>query len=159
MASSPSSTDLGPALTFLRSIWALDHALHARSKAMLKRTGLTGPQRLALRIVTMQPRITSGALAGLMHVHPSTLTGVLQRLESLGLIVRLSDNQDARRALFLATPAGEKRSGQIAFSVEGAVAELLKTTSRKDAEVAHKVVLKLADLLLEGTVAGARNAE
>lgn len=158
-SSKPEAPQLGAALTFLRSIWALDHALHARSKAMAKRSGLTGPQRLALRIISSYPRISSGELSRLMHVHPSTLTGVLQRLEQLGFVARSSDPGDGRRALFSLTPAGEKRAGPMAFSIESAVQDLLKDASRRDVEAAHRVVLRLATLLLEGTVAGQTSSE
>ena len=35
-----------------------------------------------------------------MHVHPSTLTGILKRLERQGLVERRADPRDGRRALF-----------------------------------------------------------
>lgn len=145
---------LGKSLEFLRSIWALDHALHARSKAMAKRTGLTGPQRLALRIIGTFPNISSGELARVLHVHPSTLTGVLQRLEQQSLVVRARDSDDGRRALFSLTRAGEKLAVPTDFSVEGAVKQLLKDVEPAHAQIAQRLILKLADQLLEGTVAG-----
>jgi DNA-binding MarR family transcriptional regulator len=155
-AVAPSEPQLGRSLEFLRSIWALDHALHARSKAMAKRTGLTGPQRLALRIIGTSPNISSGQLARVLHVHPSTLTGVLQRLETQGLVVRARDSADGRRALFVLTRAGEKLAVSVEFSVEGAVKKLLKQIDPSDAQIAQRLILRLADELLEGTVAGQR---
>lgn len=145
---------LGKSLEFLRSIWALDHALHARSKAMAKRTGLTGPQRLALRIIGTFPKISSGELARVLHVHPSTLTGVLQRLEQQALVVRVRDTDDGRRALFSLTRAGQKLAVPTDFSVEGAVKRLLKEVEPAHAQIAQRLILQLADQLLEGTVAG-----
>lgn len=145
---------LGKSLEFLRSIWALDHALHARSKAMAKRTGLTGPQRLALRIIGTFPNISSGELARVLHVHPSTLTGVLQRLEQQALVVRTRDTDDGRRALFSLTRAGEKLAVPTDFSVEGAVKRLLKDVDPAHAQIAQRLILQLADQLLDGTVAG-----
>lgn len=150
---------LGKALDFLRSIWALDHALHARSKAMSKRNGLTGPQRLALRIIGTYPNISSGELARVLHVHPSTLTGVLQRLEAQGHITRSRDAADGRRALFSATRAGEKLAGPVDFSIEGAVKKVLKRVSPQEAETARRLIIELADELLDGTVAGAQREQ
>jgi DNA-binding MarR family transcriptional regulator len=151
---SASPQQLGKTLDFLRSIWALDHALHARSKAMAKKGGLTGPQRLALRIIGSHPQISSGELARVLHVHPSTLTGVLQRLESQGYIARIKDDTDGRRALFAATRQGAKHAAPVEFSVEGAVKKLLKRCSASDLEIAQRVLLTLADDLLDGTAAG-----
>ena len=152
--SSSSDAPLGKTLDFLRSIWSLDHALHARSKAMARRTGLTGPQRLALRIIDARPSISSGELARVLHVHPSTLTGVLQRLETAGHISRSIDAQDGRRALFSLTRSGEKFAAPIDFSVEGAMKKTLKRFSAEEVAVAQKLIEELAEALLEGTVAG-----
>ena len=50
-ARAPDAPSLGPTLDFLRLLWELDHALQRRSKRMARALGLTGPQRLVLRIV------------------------------------------------------------------------------------------------------------
>jgi DNA-binding MarR family transcriptional regulator len=159
MSPKEDALQLGKSLDFLRSIWALDHALHARSKAMAKKTGLTGPQRLALRIIGSFPNISSGELSRVLHVHPSTLTGVLQRLETQGFIMRTRDQADGRRALFALTRTGEKHAGPAEFSVEGAVKKLLKKAPAAEVDAAQRLILQLADELLEGTVAGEQRPE
>ena len=65
----------------MRALWAVDHALRSASKRMKNRVGLTGPQRLAVRIVGRFPNATAGEITKVLHVHPSTLTGILARLE------------------------------------------------------------------------------
>jgi DNA-binding MarR family transcriptional regulator len=85
-------------LDFMRLIWALDHALQKASKRMKAMAGVTGPQRLVIRIVARFPGIPAGRIAELLHVHPSTLTGILKRLERQGLIRRRPDPKDRRRA-------------------------------------------------------------
>src|SRR5262245_48418666 len=97
---------LGPELDFLRELWALDHAMQRRSKKMEAMLGVTGPQRLALRLVSRFPGLPAGRLARLLHVHPSTVTGVVKRLSDRGLLVRTSDGPDRRRALLRITPEG-----------------------------------------------------
>ena len=77
---------LGRVLDFMRLIWALVHALQSASKRMATKVGMTGPQRLVIRIVGQRPGLSAGELAEILHVHPSTLTGVLQRLGQRGLI-------------------------------------------------------------------------
>src|SRR5664279_719632 len=42
---------LGKVLDFMRLIWALDHGLQSLSKRMQATLGLTGPQRVALRVL------------------------------------------------------------------------------------------------------------
>src|SRR5580704_311880 len=73
---------LGGVLDFLKLLWALDHGLQTASRDMERRLGVTGPQRMVIRIVGRFPGISAGELASVLHVHPSTLTGVLRRLET-----------------------------------------------------------------------------
>src|SRR3954467_2899161 len=99
---------LGAVLDFMRLLWALDHALQSASKRMESTHGITGPQRLVVRIVGRFPGIAAGRVAEILHVHPSTLTGILKRLEQRAILQRQSDPRDARRALFSLTPKGKK---------------------------------------------------
>src|SRR6185295_1503513 len=100
---------LGRVLEFMRVLWAVDHALQSTSKWMEVRLGVTGPQRLVIRMIGCFPGISAGALANLLYVHPSTLTGVLRRLSERGAIRRSADPYDSRRALFWLT-ARRRRS-------------------------------------------------
>jgi len=99
---------MGLALEFMRVLWALDHALQSGSKRMKARLGITGPQRLVVRIIGKRAGISAGQLAAALHVHPSTLTGVLRRLESRGVIERKIAPEDARRARPYLTREGER---------------------------------------------------
>jgi DNA-binding MarR family transcriptional regulator len=124
--SKPEGTDeLGPVLEFMKQLWALDHGLQSVSKRMEARFGITGPQRLVVRIVGRFPGISAGALAEVLHVHPSTLTGVLRRLENRGMLLRSADARDARRALFGLTPRGRKMDTLRTGTVEQAVRRVL----------------------------------
>src|SRR5206468_985032 len=101
------------------------------SKRMVLTLGVTGPQRLVVRIVGHFPGISAGELAKQMHVHPSTLTGVLDRLERRRLIRRVSDPKDARRSLFRLTAAGERIDGTREGSIEWLVQQVLERTPRE----------------------------
>lgn len=113
--------DLGEGLEFMRLLWGVNHALEASSKRMDAAIGVTGPQRLVIRIVGRFPGISAGRLARLMHVHPSTLTGILGRLVTRGMIRRDPDPNDARRALFGLTAKGRELDALRAGTVEARV--------------------------------------
>ena len=89
---------LGPVVSFLQVLWALDHALTRRSKWMARTLGITGTQRFVCQLATDRPGISAGELAAVLHLHPSTLTGVLERLTRRGLLERFPDATDARRS-------------------------------------------------------------
>src|SRR5438270_10106793 len=112
---------LGAVLDFMRLLWAVDHALQSASKRMESTFGMTGPQRLVVRIVGRFPGIAAGRVAEILHVHPSTLTGILRRLESRAVLQRRSDPRGARRALFSLTTKGKKLDTLRTGTVEQAV--------------------------------------
>jgi DNA-binding MarR family transcriptional regulator len=124
-ASEDSDIALGAVLDFMRALWAVDHGLQTASKRMEQTLGVTGPQRLVVRIVGRQPGISAGHLAEIMHVHPSTLTGILGRLEKGGFIQRRSDPGDRRRALFTLTARGRALDKARAETVEARVRRAL----------------------------------
>lgn len=112
---------LGRVLEFIRLLWALDHALQSTSKWMEARLGVTWPQRLSIRMIGHFPGISAGGLADLLHLHPSTLTGVLRRLTDRRLIQRVADPRDARRALLWLTARGRRINRGRKGTVEAAV--------------------------------------
>lgn len=105
----------------MQRMWELVHALEVRSKRMKRTLGVTGPQRLVLRVVGQQPGATASEIASILGLHPSTLTGVLARLETQGLLVRKVDTADRRRARFRLTPAGRRIDHERKGTVEAAV--------------------------------------
>jgi MarR family transcriptional regulator, organic hydroperoxide resistance regulator len=118
---------LDDTLEFMQVLWRLDHELQRVSKGMRLQSelGITALQRLVLRIVGKNPRLSAGDLARTLHLHPSTLTGVLDRLERQRLLSRQVDKGDRRRALFRVTPAGTALLSRRAGTVEHSVSQLL----------------------------------
>lgn len=140
---------LGEVLEFMRLLWAVDHALQSTSKRMEVSLGVTGPQRLVIRIVGRFPQISAGELADVLHIHPSTLTGVLKRLESRGIIDRKIDSGDARRALFSLTAKGKEVDALRNGTVEATVRKALSKIPARKVVAARDVLHELANTLLE----------
>ncbi len=141
---------LGDTLDFMRLLWELHHRLQAVSKRMESRLGVTGPQRLVIRIVGRFPGIPAGHLARLLHLHPSTVTGVVRRLEHQGFLRRRPDPRDKRRWLLGLTDKGRLFDVESEGTVEAAIAHALagaaqdKTCATR--EVLASIVLALAEV-------------
>lgn len=134
-------------LELMRVIWALDHALQSRSKAMASTLGVTGPQRFVLRVVEDAPGISSGELAEYLHLHPSTLTGVLQRLDRRKLLRRKKDPADARRVLLELTPAGRRVLKSKGASVEAVVRLAIAREKKEQIGTALEVLKRITSAL------------
>jgi len=143
----PSLPPLGERLEFMRVIWGLDHALQRASKRMQATLGVTGPQRLVIRIVGRFPGILLGQIAEILRIHPSTLTGVVKRLEEQGLVIRRSDPRDRRRTSLGLTAEGrglaEEAEGTIENAVRLALGELPEIKVQHTVEVLSQLVARL----------------
>lgn len=141
---------LGPVLDFLRLLWSFDHALHQTSKRMALSSGITGPQRLVIRIVGRFPGITLGQLAEIMKVHPSTLTGIIKRLQQNRLISRRADQRDGRRASLGLTATGRKVDLNREATIEAGVQHAMSELSANQLEATRQVLEKITNALRTG---------
>jgi DNA-binding MarR family transcriptional regulator len=90
-------------------------ALYAASRAvtrsygpLLEEAGLTYPQYVAMLALWGAPDapMTVGELGAQLHLDTGTLTPLLKRLESMGLVARHRDAADERRVLITVTDEG-----------------------------------------------------
>ena len=139
--------ELPDVLHFMQLLWAVVHGLQTTSKRMTRAIGVTGPQRLALRVVGLFPGLSAGELAAILHVHPSTLTGVLQRLVQQQMVRRAGHPRDRRRAVLQLTARGRRANKVKLGTVESAIAGALEGVSNHDRRAAIRVLGRLADHL------------
>jgi DNA-binding MarR family transcriptional regulator len=128
----------------LQLLWAVSHGLESISKRLRSSIGITGPQRLVVRLVGQFVGTSPGELADVLHIDPSSLTGVLRRLERARLVKRRRDPVDARRAILTLTPAGQRLNGRRAGTVEAAVQRTLTLVSANELRAARLVLSALA---------------
>jgi DNA-binding MarR family transcriptional regulator len=95
--------------------------------------------------------VSAGELADILHVHPSTLTGVLQRLTRHRLLARVADPRDRRRAILRLTPSGQRANGSSQGTVEGSVARVLQSLPPADRAATRRVLVALAGSLAPAT--------
>jgi DNA-binding MarR family transcriptional regulator len=143
-------------LQFMQLLWAVAHGLETISKRMTVQIGVTGPQRLVLRVVGLLPGVSAGDLATILHVHPSTLTGVLKRLIAQRLLARTDDPVDRRRAVLRLTAAGTRANAARAGTVEQSITRALAGISVRDREAACRVLGRIAQHLEGGGPPAAR---
>jgi len=138
---------LGDTLQFMQQLWGLAHALEVNSKRMGRTIGVTGPQRLVIRVVGQAPEITARDLAQTLGIHPSTLTGILGRLERQRFLRRAIDAADRRVARFRLTPAGRAidrtRSGTVEAAVRRALGRADPTTIAKSSAMLRLLISEL----------------
>jgi len=90
----------------LISLRRIIRAIDIHSRSLIQRFGLTSPQLIILEELKVRVECSTGDLAKAISLSMATVTGILSRLESRGLIVRRRDEKDRRKVLVSATPAG-----------------------------------------------------
>lgn len=135
---------LGGVLDFLRLVWAVDHGLQRLSRQLEMTLGITTAQRLVIRIVGRFPGIPAGHLAGLLQVHPGTLTGIVKRLERQALVSRRSDPRDGRRTLLGLTERGRLLDAMHPGTVEAAIETVFEHTPNDKLQSAREVLESIA---------------
>lgn len=83
-------------------------AIQEHSKAILGKTGMSGPQVWALTILRTEPGLSLGELSERLFAHPSTVSGIVDRLEARGAARRAPDPEDARGLRLFLTPTGRR---------------------------------------------------
>lgn len=95
-------------------------AVHGYSKRAQRVGGLTGPQLWAIRVISESTPIRVSDLARRMYLHPSTVVGILDRLEAKGLALRKRSKNDHRVVEVKLTSEGKavaERSPAVAQSL------------------------------------------
>lgn len=149
------SPPFDPALSFLRSVWALNHAVERCSARMERTLGVTAQQRTLLRFAAAAPGVAAGHLAVLMHLDPGSITSLLRRLEAAGLLERRRDPVDGRRVRVHLTERGATLAQPHEETVEAGVAALFREIGPDAAGQAAQVLDHLAGLLRSAAGAAA----
>jgi DNA-binding MarR family transcriptional regulator len=92
----------------VRTLRRLFKAVHEYSKAIHRKTGLSGPQVWALNILETNPGLSLGELAARMFAHASTVSGVVDRLVERKAVRREVDRDDRRGVRLTLTATGRR---------------------------------------------------
>lgn len=91
----------------LKAFRRIAHALDIQSRLISRTVGLTLPQLVVLSCVRDLGEVTSRAISREADLTPATVVGILDKLESKGLIERYRSTKDRRIVHTRLTPAGE----------------------------------------------------
>lgn len=106
-------------------------------------SGLTPVQYGALQAVTQRPGIDQRTLARTIGLDTSTTAGVLERLESRGLIVRTTSREDRRARVLTPTDDGRRALAAVVPAMLRAQAQILAPLSADDQQTFLRLLQQL----------------
>jgi DNA-binding MarR family transcriptional regulator len=102
------------------------------SKRAEQGAGLTGPQIWAIKVLSESAPIMVSDLARRMYLHPSTVIGILDRLENRGLVSRTRSTEDRRVVTVALTRKGKDTGKKVPAVAQGLLLTGLEELSDAD---------------------------
>ena len=105
---------------------------------------VSGPQIWALRTIDEGALTSMGDLAQRMHLHMSTVTGIIDRLELAKLVTRERSDADARVMELRLTPKGRVLLGKAPEPPRSKAARGLQRLTPRELDRVHSALLLIA---------------
>lgn len=96
------------------ALYSANHAMQAAYKPLLDSVGLTYPQYLVLTLLWDQDDQPMSRIGAALQLESNTLTPMLKRMETAGLVTRNRDSRDERQLRLKLTAAGQALREQTA---------------------------------------------
>ncbi|MCX5592714.1 MarR family winged helix-turn-helix transcriptional regulator [Alcaligenes endophyticus] len=113
-------------LRILRALRQITRSIALHSRQLSSYSNITAPQLICLRTVIEKGPLTATAISREMHVSPSTVVGILDRLEDKQLILRERGREDRRIVFITATEAGVVLAQETPSPLQKKLADSLK---------------------------------
>ena len=107
----------------LVSIRRILRVTEASARDLARKSNMATTEVLTLQIVADSPGVSPGSLAKAMSLSPVTLTVILQKLETKGLIEKVKHKDDKRRLEIKLTPEGIEKINQAPDSLQAQFTE------------------------------------
>ncbi len=118
----------------LQAIRGIIRLVAVNSRHLATSHGITGPQLSALYALNRKGDLTGTEIADRLLLSPSTVVGVIDRLEEKCLVARKRDKEDRRRVLVSLTQAGKDLVKEVPHPIEGGLTRLLSQMPSKEKE-------------------------
>ena len=134
-------------LRVLQALRQIIHAVDLHSRQLLKRHKITGPQLLTLLTIKKHEPTTASGIASRIHLSPSTLVGILDRIEIKGLIRRVRDSRDRRLVYITLTEQGRDLAEDAPSPLQDTLAEAMSKLPETESEMIAESLERIVGLM------------
>jgi DNA-binding MarR family transcriptional regulator len=121
--------------------------VHRYSKRAEKVGGMTGPQVWAMKVIAESAPIRVTDLARRMYLHPSTVVGILDRLEQHAQVARTRSEKDHRVVTVSLTAKGRETVSKVPQIAQGLLLKGLQALSDEDLRTTSEGLRRLVGIL------------
>lgn len=131
----------------MQSLRRIFKAIQDYSQGVSKKFGITGPQLWALKTISTEGSLSLGELSKKMYLHPSTITGLVDRLEKKGYVLRDRGQKDRRVVKVQLTAQGKKVVRKAPNPIQGKMIYGLNKLKREELNSIYDSVEKLVEIM------------
>ena len=114
------------------------------TKGLAGRYGLTGPQLAVIKMLEPVGKLSLSELSSLIRARNSTVTGIIDRMEREGLVVRRRSDHDRRVINIELTAKGQKLASGISVEPVQIFRQVLSELSARDRSELGRILNRLA---------------
>lgn len=134
-------------LRILQSLRRIIRAVDIHSRRLSTQHNITGPQLACLLTIQECGSLTSANLAKKVHLSPSTVVGIMDRLEEKKLVERKRDRKDRRQVYICITAAGRHLIAMAPSLLQDTLSTALVELPEHEQVAITSALEKLVDLM------------
>ena len=134
-------------LRILQALRRIIRATEIHSQKLIQQHNITGPQLGCLLALIEHGPLPTTTLAHKIYLSPSTVVGIVDRLEEKGLVVRQRSSRDRRQVQVVATEAGQRLAGEAPSPLQESLAVALKELPELERVSTTLSLEKVVDLM------------
>jgi DNA-binding MarR family transcriptional regulator len=142
----------GYEMRILQSLRLIIRAIEIYSRKLAHDHQITGPQLGCLLAILEEGPLLATRLAKKVHLSPSTVVGIVDRLEKKGLITRERISHDRRQIHIAVTEAGRRAAMSAPSPVQERLSQALKNLPELERVSIVLALEKVVDLMEAGRI-------
>lgn len=131
----------------LQSLRQIIRAIEIHSHKLVQDYKITGPQLNCLLALQEHETLTPTALAHIVYLSPSTIVGIVDRLEEKSLVDRSRSHKDRRQVQITITAAGRELAKSAPSPLQETLVERLRALPETEQVTITRALEKVADLM------------
>ncbi|MBN2644864.1 MAG: MarR family transcriptional regulator [Desulfuromonadaceae bacterium] len=134
-------------LRILQALRRIIRAVDIHSYKLASQHKITGPQLACLLAIQEKGPLTGGNLARAVYLSPSTIVGIVDRLEEKGLVLRQRSRTDRRQVQLSITDEGRQLIAEAPSLLQDTLAQALTALPESEQVSITLALEKLVDLM------------
>jgi DNA-binding MarR family transcriptional regulator len=136
----------------LRALRRIFRAVDIHSRRLSESFGLTAPQLVCLDAIREATVLTTSGLAHQVQLSPSTVVGIVDRLERKGLVQRMRDTRDRRVVNLSLTAQGKRTVRRAPSPLQDKLAAGLAALAPEDQETVAASLERIVEMVEAGRI-------